>query len=56
MGLLIKNNQCMTVLEQKFMEQVPVLLRSIARELEKLNENLKEIKENGAHIQRNDNR
>ena len=34
----------MTVLEQKFLEQVPILLHLIASQLECINETLKEIK------------
>lgn len=56
MGLLIKNNQRMTVLEQRFLEQVPILLHLIAKELETINETLKEIKENGTDLQRDNNR
>ena len=36
----------MTVIEMKFMEQVPALLKQIAEELKKINETLK-TKENG---------
>lgn len=34
----------MTVVEQKFMEKVPILLHLIATQLECINETLKEIK------------
>lgn len=45
----------MTVLEQRYMERVPDLLRLIAEELRKINETLKG-KENGTDLQRHDNR
>lgn len=40
----------MTILEQRFLEIVPIMLKQIAEELKAINETLKKEKEDGTEV------